>query len=186
MTKQRYWSSAAALMLVIPNSSSVTPECAVHWPCRAGWNWPCGYGPGGVVHFGAVLPFLEESLCHDLERGPRASHVTGELRCLERGGVKLASSCLPGAFLKLCCENLARLYHVVSILGFTGALFRSSLRWSNRDCEAASKPHMCHMYQRQQSREVAHPTLPELVSFPPAGARRPQLGLYSWVFSAER
>lgn len=59
-------------------------------PGRAEW---AGTGPAATARggssFRAVLPFLAESLCRGLERRPRASHVTGELHCLERGGVKL-------------------------------------------------------------------------------------------------
>jgi len=35
---------------------------------------------------------------------------------------------------------------------------------------------MCHVHQCQQSRQVTHPALPELVSFPPAGAGLPLVG----------
>lgn len=66
---------------------------------------------------------------------------------------------------------------VVFILGPTGAIFWSSLWWSHRDCKAAAKPDMCHVHQRQQSCQVTHPTLPELVSFSPTRAQLPWVGV---------
>lgn len=62
-----------------------------------------------------------------------------------------------------------------SILGHPGAVFWSTLRWCHRDCETAAEPGLCHVHQRQQSRQVPHPTLPELVSFL-HGARLPLVG----------
>lgn len=65
---------------------------------------------------------------------------------------------------------------LVFALWAAGAVFRPSLQRSHRERDAAARPHLRHVHQRQQSRQVAHPALPELVSFPAAAPGSPPRG----------
>lgn len=71
--------------------------------------------------------------------------------CVSRPGA------VPGS-----CSGSERCF---SLSGCPGALLRSPLRRRHRDSTAAAQPGLCHLHQRQQSRQVPHPSLPELVSF---------------------
>lgn len=69
------------------------------------------------------------------------------------------------AMPKRCPSVLQHPESCFSVLGCTGAVLRSPLRRRHRDSQAAAQPDLCHVHQRQQSRQVPHPSLPELVSF---------------------